>query len=221
MSRDRKEQHRHQRDKPKDGSSGSSHSPGPSEGCSLLSCGALVENRGRLISAVPLARPQGRASPSRGRERAAVGGRQPPDTASRSAVCRPLGLRQGPGLPSVRVFPHPACPRRASRRRNRGGARKALGAASDARCTSAAPWARQLRSLRPGVVVETASQRQTNPGLDVQGKAVLGAEPPPAERRSPGVLEADAIAGNERRHRWAAVRGGHGRRFIRGRPVTF
>lgn len=146
-----------------------------------------------------------------------MGGRQPPDTASRSAVCRPLGLRQGPGLPSLRVFPHPACPRRASRRRNRGGARKALGAAPDARCTSAAaPWARQLRSLRPGVVVETASERQTNPGLDVQGKAVLGAEPPP-----PGVLAADAIAGNERRHRRAAVRGGHGRRFIRGRPVTF
>lgn len=55
-------------------------------------------------------------------------------------------------------------------------------------------------------------QRQTNPGLDVQGKAVLGAEP---------VLAADAIAGNERRHRRAAVRGGHGMRFIRGRPVTF
>lgn len=141
-----------------------------------------------------------------------MGGRQPPDTASRSAVCRPLGLRQGPGLPSLRVFPHPACPRRASRRRNRGGARKALGAAPDARCTWAAPWARQLRSLRPGVVVETASERQTNPGLDVQGKAGLGAEP---------VLAADAIAGNERRHRPAAVRGGHGMRFIRGRPVTF
>lgn len=120
LSRDRKEQHRHQRDKPKDGSSGSSHSPGPSQGCSLLSCGALVDNRGRLISAVPLARPRGRASPSRGRERAAVGGRQPRDTASRSAVCRPLGLRQGPGLPSLRVFPHPTCPRRVRRPESAG-----------------------------------------------------------------------------------------------------
>lgn len=76
----------------------------------------------------------------------------------------------------------------------------------------AAPWARQLRSLRPGGVVETASERQTNPGLDVQGKAGLGAEP---------VLAADAIAGNERRHRRAAVTGGHGMRFIRGRLVAF
>lgn len=64
-------------------------------------------------------------------------------------------------------------------------------------------------------------QRQTNPGLDVQGKAGLGAEPPPAERRSPGVLAADVIAGNERRHRRAAVTGGHGMRFIRGRLVAF
>lgn len=54
-----------------------------------------------------LATPQGSAFSSRGRERVAVGGRRALDTASRSAVCWPLGLRQVTGQVTVPQCLHP------------------------------------------------------------------------------------------------------------------
>lgn len=93
--------------------------PGAERGRPAARAAARLSRTGSdLFLLFLLARPQGRALPSRGRGRVAVGGRQPLDAASRPAVCWPLGPHQVTGLPSLSAVPHPACPPRASRRRN-------------------------------------------------------------------------------------------------------